>query len=74
MGQFSNLVATHPHTNEVEVPRGYKHFVYLPKLINTNNIYSTNVTKPMNLPQDFVLNRFKTLKYFQEALKYFYIM
>ena len=41
-------------------------------LINTNNIYSTNITR--NLPRDFMLNRFKTLKYFWQALKYFYIM
>ena len=43
-------------------------------LINTNNIYSTNITKTRNLPWDFILNRFKTLKYFWQALKYFYIM
>ena len=41
-------------------------------LINTNNIYSTNITR--NLPRDFILNRFETLKYFWQALKYFYIM
>ena len=43
-------------------------------LINTNNIYSTNITKTRNLPRGFILNRFKTLKYFWQALKYFYIM
>ena len=41
-------------------------------LINTNYIYSTNITR--NLPRDFMLNWFKTLKYFWQALKYFYIM
>ena len=41
-------------------------------LINTNNIYSTNITR--NLPRDFILNQFKMLKYFWKALKYFYIM
>ena len=43
-------------------------------LTNTNNIYSTNITKTRNLPRDFILNRLKTLKYFWQALKYFYIM
>ena len=43
-------------------------------LINTNNIYSANITKTRNLPRGFILNPFKTLKYFWQALKYFYIM
>ena len=43
-------------------------------LINTNNIYSTNITKTRNLPRSFILNRFKKLTYFWQALKYFYIM
>ena len=34
----------------------------------------TNITKIRNLPRGFILNRFKTLKYFWQALKYFYIM
>ena len=46
----------------------------LQNLINTNNIYGTNITKTRNLPRGFILNRFKTLKYFWQALKYFYIM
>ena len=33
-----------------------------------------NITKTRNLPRGFILNRFKTLKYFWQALKYFYIM
>ena len=43
-------------------------------LINTNNIYSTNITETRNLPQGFILNWFKTLKYFWQPLTYFYIM
>ena len=31
-------------------------------LIDTNNIYSTNITKTRNLPRGFILNRFKRLK------------
>ena len=38
---------------------------------NTNVICSTNITKTRNFP---ILNRFKMLKYFWQALKYFYIM
>ena len=33
-----------------------------------------NITKTRNLPRGFILNRFKTLKHFWQALKYFYIM
>ena len=43
-------------------------------LINANNIYSTNITKTRNLPRGFIVNRFKMLKYFWQALKYLYIM
>ena len=43
-------------------------------LINTNNIYSMNITKTRNLPWGFILNWFKMLKHFWQALKYFYIM
>ena len=43
-------------------------------LINTNNIYRINLSETRNLPRGFILNRFKTLKYFWQALKYFYIM
>ena len=46
----------------------------LQNLINTNNIYSTNIIKTRNLPRGFILNRFKTLKYFWQTLKYFYII
>ena len=46
----------------------------LQNLIDTNNIYSTNIIKTRNLSRDFILNRFKTLKYFWQASKYFYIM
>ena len=44
----------------------------LQNLISTNNIYNTNITR--NLPRHFILNRFETLKYFWQALKYFYVM
>ena len=43
-------------------------------VLETTNIYSTSVTKTRNLPRDFILNQFETLKYFWQALKYFYIM
>ena len=36
-------------------------------LINENIIYSTNITETRNLPQGFMLDQFKTLKYFWQA-------
>ena len=53
----------------------YTNVLYIwQNLINTNNIYGTNITKTRNLPRGFILNQFKTLKYFRQVLKYFYIM
>ena len=50
-------------------------FCIFDKILSTQMIsYSTNITKTKNLPRGFILNRFKTLKYFWQALKYFYIM
>ena len=40
-------------------------------LINTNNIYGTNITKARNIPLDFILNRLKTLKVFLASIEIF---
>ena len=49
-------------------------FCIFDKILSIQIIFTIRISLKQGSSSGFILNRFKTLKYFWQALKYFYIM